>query len=772
MSNENKMNRVPKLTELMGQEDMLALRSLDDVHPHLPARIGGLTVKSAFSEKGEEEIRQLLKNRTSLVRFVSATPQMGAIGMRYSPSAVAEYVQKKVESRQASDPLDEVFLEFEGIDPDTLEIPFGKEGKGHTAPAHLLESAITKGPEGDEHKKGPAPRKADLYDEACDMLAADMKAAGISNLKFSHAVMCTEDSEGKGIPFAGLKDRSAGYNAVKDPSKKPRKGNHIQAALKRLRNICVPGSRSLLMYPGITYKRFDRGLPLSYFSENGKLGDFNLVARDRAIIAQSFSHQISEALAMRPCSIAIQKSEFPSIALRTPYHTAFRLKELDDFTHSGVADFQGGKQYTRFLMGLDSSEWDNISVIPQTWYGFLRVMLQLYGPTQQFGVIYSDEFVVFDRNTERALEALSPGTRTVMDCTVRISNTDGTVYEEVRSYEAEMFKVDTESYFRRVFAAASANDIIVGDVQVTGFKHVLTTRDHGKVLVGWGQRSGNWSTYLGNGIMNLIDDYYDSLGAKDPEVRAQFKALYGYDLPNKYEVVGSLVAGDDKVVCVEIDPETAALIDDPDSDYPDARTLAADLMDMKGMKVNAKKQEGSGRMGPGFAGFAQMLVTKGKVYTRLMDILTKFFWRESDEATGIDPATGQDYRHLIGDLGNQARISNFAGSFGRDPHPWMDLGLGILQDLDVPEKGMTNRLLPPADSEEREILTRLFNARLARRGQAPAGAAEVYGLWDTPGPVFLEERYESDQSKLKGPWNPIVKGAPPKDARPQWRKTI
>jgi hypothetical protein len=268
--------------------------------------------------------------------------------------------------------------------------------------------------------------------------------------------------------------------------------------------------------------------------------------------------------------------------------------------------------------------------------------------------------------------------------------------------------------------------------------------------------------------MNAIDDKYIELMCQHDGERTKFQDNYGYPLPKKMKTVRSLVAGDDKVVVVEVDYDTAALIEE--GEYPDTATLCADIMSSFGMKVNAKKQEGSGRMGPGYAGFAQQLVYKGKVYTRIMDLIRKFFWRESDEATGIDPLTGKDYRHLIGDLGNQARIANFAGSFGRDPHPWMEYGLGILQDLDIPKSGKSNRLLPPADSEERQILTRLYNARLARRGQIPAGALEVTGLWDTPAPTFLEERFEQDQSKLKGPWNPIVKGKPVKDARPEWRK--
>lgn len=760
--------KIPLLLEMMGEDRVRQFKTLDEIHDLLPAQVGGLTVKSALSGDGEEEKRELLKARTSLVRHVSMTPQMGEIGRRYDPVALNKYVTKVFKEAQKEIPLDEVFLEFEGIDPKTMESSVGLEGQGHTTPLHLLESVITKGPTGAPQKKGPAPRDPVLYDKACDMLAEEMMSHGIQNLSFDHAVLCTEDSTGDGLPFATLKDKSAGWTAVTGSKNiKPRKGNWIQPALRHVSKIMKKGAKSLLLFPGVAYKRFDRTLKLLYYYLKANRGDFNIEARDRGIVAQDFSHQSSEAMPFRPVSKGIQGSDYPSIALKTPYHTSFALKEMDSLTHRYTAIVDGEKIYTTFKMGIDSSEWDNISVIPQSWYGFLRVMLRLFKPQQRVGIIYSDEFVIFDDETQRSLEMISPGTTKIMDVRVRITNADGTAREEIRAYEAEMYEIDTESYLRRVVAAASCNDIVVGDVQVTGFKHVLKTLEHGNVLVGWGQRSGNWSTYLSNSIMNAIDDKYFSLVVQNDTQRAKFLEAYGYELPKKFETLRSLIAGDDKVVVVEVDPEYAARV--TNGLVPSTADLCADLMDMVGMKVNAKKQEGSGKMGPGYAGFAQMLSYKGKVYTRITDVIRKFIFRESDEATGIDPLTGNDYRYLIGDLGNQARLANFAGSFGRDPHPWLDYGLGILQDLDVPSGKKSNRLLPPEDSETRAILTRLFNARLARRGQIPAGALEVAGLWDTPAPTKLEERFEKHQSKLKGPWNPIVKGAPPEDARMTWR---
>jgi len=767
LSKGNIDNRIPKLNALMGDKAVDEFQSLSELHQFLPAEVGGLKMTTLFPEEKDKATRELLNQRTSLVRSVATTPQMGEIGMQYDPRTVAEYIQKLVKTWQAETPLDEVHLAFEGIDPETLEIPFGKEGQGHTAPLHLVESVLTKGPEGDPVKRGPAPRKADLYDRACDMTADELIAAGISNLSFRHCVLCTEDSEGDGVPFATLREKSAGWTAVLDRSKKPRKGNHILPTLKRASNIFRKGWRSLNVAPGVVYKRFDRTLKLSHYRLNASRGDFNREARDRGIVAQAFEHQTGEAVPFLSVSTGIQKSTLPSIALRTPYHTAFSLKEMDAMVADETFNRDGIRYFKRFLMGTDSSEWDNISVIPQTWYGFLRVMLKLFKPTQRVGVIYSDEFVIFDQETQRRLEELSPGTKSVLEVNIRAVNAKGEAFEEKRKYEAEMFEVDTESYLRRVVAQASSNDIAIGDILVSGFKHVLNTTDHGNVLVGWGQRSGNWVTYLSNSIMNLIDDKYFELVVQDPDIRKQFLDEYGYELPKQFHVIRSLVAGDDKAFVVEVDEDYAVGI--TEGDLPDTRHLCADLMGLVGMKVNAKKQEGSGKMGPGYAGFAQMLVYQGKVFTRIMDLFRKFFWRESDEATGIDPLTGQDFRHLIGDLGNQARIANAAGSFGRDPHPWLEGGLGVLQDLDVPRDGKQNRLLPPETSEERQILTRLYNARLARRGQIPAGALDVTGLWDTPGPLILEGRFDQNQSKLRGPWNPIVKGKPPKDARPQWR---
>jgi len=762
------VNLVPNVTKIVGEKGLDSIRSLDELHQYLPVEVGGLTVKSALSKEGQEELRETLKTRTALVRYVATTPQMGEVGRRYDPLRVKEYVTKLLKRVHEKDPLDPVIAEFEGITLEpTFTIPFGDKAKGHTTPLHLVEQMINMGPSGNEFKRGPAPCDPELYELAIEDTIRKFKTYGIENLTFAHAVLCTEDSEGDGVPMATLRNKSAGWLGVIDKSKKPRKGNHIQATLHVLSRIMRKGSRSLLKYPGVVFKRFDRMIRLMFFMLNVKLGDFNREARDRAIVAQSFPSQVAEAVGLRPVSKAVQRSKMPDIALRTPYHTSAELKNMDALSHTrNGGKFRDYVLFRKFLIGLDTSHWDQ-QVPPQFWYGFLRVMIALFGPTQRVGIIYSDEFVIFDKETQRRLEALGAGKRHKMKARVRIPLPSGDVTEEEREYEAEMFEIDTETYLRRVFAGASGNDIVVGDVLFTGYSHTYVSPDLRKWLVGWGQRSGNWSTFLGNSVMNLILDPYFERMCGDDTQRRKFKQEFGYDLPTTFKVERSLVAGDDKVVLVEVDPDFAKAIYDGKMT---TKKLSADMLTFVGQKVNAKKQEASGAMGPGYAGFAQMLVYKGKVYTRIMDLLDKIFWRETDEATGIDPLTGKDYRHLIGDLGNHARIANTSGSFGRDPHPWLEHALGIIQDLDVPEGKKLNRMLPPADSEERAILTRLYNARMARRGQQPHGAENLVGFWDTPGPLILEERFTRDQSKLSGPWNPIVKGKPPRDARDEWRR--
>jgi len=761
-------NMLPNVSKIIGEEGLNSIRSLDELHEYLPVEAGGLMVTSALSREGQEELREALKTRTALVRFVSMTPQMGEIGRRYDPLRVKEYITKVLKKKHETDPLDPIFYEFEGIETEpTFRIPFADKAKGHTTPLHLVEQMINMGPEGNEFKRGPEPLDKVLYDRAIEATIRKFKSHGIENLKYAHAVLCTEDSEGDGVPMATLKDKSAGWPAVLDMSKRPRKGNHIRETLRRLSRIFRKGSRSLLMYPGVVYKRFDRMIRLMFFLLTAKLGDFNREARDRAIVAQSFPSQVGEAVPLRTMSKSVQKSKMPEIALRTPYHTAAELRNMDSLSNVECkGKMRATVRYCRFLMGLDTSHWDQ-QVPPQFWYGFLRVAIALFAPIQRVGFIYSDEFVIFDKETQRRLESLAPGSRHKFRCRIRKTLPEGSVIEEEREYDAEMFEIDSETYLRRIFAGASGNDIVVGDIKFSGYKHIYVSPDGQKWQVGWGQRSGNWSTFLGNSVMNMIVDPYFEFMVEDPVQRQKFTQEYGYELPTKFRTLRSLVAGDDKVVLVELDPGFSSLVEEG---VIDTKTLCADMLTFIGQKVNAKKQEGSGKMGPGYAGFAQMLIHKGKVHTRLMDLFDKFFWRETDEATGIDPLTGQDFRHLLGDLGNHARIANTSGSFSRDPHPWLEEGLGILQDLDIPEGKKTNRLLPPKDSEERAILTRLYNARMARRGQQPHGAENLVGFWDTPGPVILEERFSMNQSKLSGPWNPIVKGSPPKDARSEWRK--
>ena len=180
--------------------------------------------------------------------------------------------------------------------------------------------------------------------------------------------------------------------------------------------------------------------------------------------------------------------------------------------------------------------------------------------------------------------------------------------------------------------------------------------------------------------------------------------------------------------------------------------LCADWISFTGGLANADKQETSDTRNVFELGFAQTLGTSQfpRTITSFSNAMQKTMYREEDEATGIDPLTGRDLRVLITDMGNFARFSNLFGGFGRDIHPLAEVAMGIWQDLDVPGKSkedgspLTNRLMPPADKATRDALSRLYYARMARRGQAPPGSMAYYNLWNTPMGDAIETRFRAN----------------------------
>lgn len=780
------------LQKVIPKAELAKIKKLDDFHQYLPLEIGGLTVSRYEGPNAET-----LRSRTNVVRYNSNTPAMGAISRKYSFFGINKYALESIAAKHGSKfsefEYDEGLMKFDSFDfaKDDLsgfEEALGAKARGHTNVGHLFDQMTIMGPKGDPNKaaRGPTPFHRDVEDSGYRLTTDLMSREGLRNLRFNHLVLCTEDSTGSGCPIGMLMDKAAAQPFVLDPTKKPQKRHHLEEAVRIAANLGRPEWRSLLMFPGTVYKRYDRPAPISLFKdEEAQKGVLTLHAKDRAIIAQSFASQIAEMVCLRPVQTAIQLSNLVEIDCKTPYHTSNTLADFGNWTRTGTGINNTSWESNeitrrnreasallsnRFAVGADESGWDH-RVNPQGWYNAFRIVRDMYPDKIRFGAIYSPELVVFDTATQARLESLMPGTKTEMEVKCRKVKSDGTTEEFMLMVEAEMFEIDTDTYLRRVFAGISGNDIMLGDVRFSGYKHVYDTgsdRD-GKIQLGWGMRSGNWSTFLNNCLINLWKWNCFPKLTRHKQSRDEFRSLYGYDLPLSLKLPKKLFRGDDAVVCGEVDDAFAKLIRDGVI-FPSQ--LVADLIGYSGGTANAKKQETSDMLGSFEVGFAQVFYNEYYPFgvpswIRFMERMT---FREEDEATGIDPITGQDLRHLIGDMGNWARINNLWGSFGKNPHPWREVLVDVWQDLDVPEKGFKRRLRPPADAITRQLLSNLFYSRQLRRGNAPPGSESLFNLWNTPLGAYIDERLLAT-SKLNGQWHPpgLV---PSKDARPEWRARI
>jgi len=738
------------IQKIVPMDKLRTMRSLDEIHEYLPAQVAGLTVKTYDGPD-----RDLLKSRTSVVRFVSNTPAMGAIAKRYSPFAIWRLFKERFSKAEKSGYTKEL-QDWEGVS-DTGEVT--QKGRGHTNPFQLLDQMLLMGPTGDEFKQGPAPVSWPVHYRAVSKVTDSLRAAGISQLQASHMVLSTEDSRGDGVPFAMLAKKSAAMPATLDDSKKPNKGNHLRSAVNKARRILVPGFRGLLFWPGLVFKRYDRGAPIAFYEDTeaarSKIVEF---AKDRAIIAQPFPHQVTEGTVLRPVQRAIQMSSVEEIDVRTQYHTSLMFQDMVNAVSTP------GKEMVRFTIGADESGWDH-HMTPQGWYAAWEVVRSLYPDTLRIGWIECDEFVIFDKEAQRKLEEIAVGNTSEIEVRTRVTKSDGTVETHICVAKAGMEEIDTDSYLRRIFATASGNDILIGDIQLTGYKHVLDTPNHGKIQLGFGMRSGNWGTFLVNSIVNWYKSFLFEQIVKDPASRAQFSKMFGYELPRVLKFIKRLFRGDDSAFVLEVDPDYVR------NGQP-ISVLIADLIKFTGGKANAKKQETSDLPGRALFGFAQVFVSEDYPtgVSGISRVMERMINREEDEATGIDPTSGEDLRHLIGDLGNWARHLALYDAFGKTAHPLRETVAGIWQDLDIPDRGFERRMLPPRDPIERQKLSNLFYSRLLRRGQAPPDSEKLVNIWNTDLGPFLEERITND-TKLSGSWNPISKN-PPEDARPQWRPRI
>jgi len=747
-------NLLVNLSTVVPVNELRKMRKIKDLFPYLPFEMGGLQFYVDESPGSD-----ILTRNTGVVQTLSNKAAMGQIAQAYTPKDIVKLANQRLTEEGVD--YDEELKQWEG----TVEETFAK-ARGHTNPFHLLEQLAIMGPTGSDAKRGPTPIPWEVHDGAVRDSIKELHQAGIKDLRFNHLVASTPDGDGRGCPLSHVGNKSAAQPFNRSDAKKTQKRYWISEALSYAKKLFVKSTQSLLMFPGTVFKRYDRPTSVEFFQDTEEArSDMVLYAKDRAIIAQSFASQIAEAVVFEPAMRSTQSSRFPQFNMRTPYHTSNVLETIWRWVTAVVASLS-----RRFTIGIDESGWDH-HMTPQGWYAGFQITRALFRPSQRVGCIHSDEFVIFNRATQRRLEEIAVGEVHPIDVRVRISRADGTTVEETRTYPASMYELETDQYMRRVLAGVSGNDISLGPIRATGYKHVLDTgpsRD-GKVQVGWSMRSGNYCTFWMNSVVNLYKKNVIIRGVRNPQYRTQFKAEYGYELPTTIAIPHCVIQGDDAVLGVEVDEEFAQQIRDG---HVAPSQLLADLISFSGGKANAKKQETSDQLGRFLIGFTQLFANENfpRGVSSWLRVMERMTYREDDETTGFDPRTGDNLSHLTGDMANIARMSNLAGIFGKEIHPLMSLTAGLWQDLDVPEprRDRRGRMLPPFDKKTRDQMSLLFYTRQLRRGQAPPGSEDLFNLFNTPLGDALEERYLREKAQLNSPWSPIHRDSSG-DARDKWR---
>jgi hypothetical protein len=756
---DNEPIRLKNLMKVIPEDVLRKFRKIDDLKLHVPFTAGGITF-----DWDESPGTDVLAARMGHVTTVSNKPAMGSIAKHYDWFELYEHAKKYAAEHGVDLPphLDN----WQG----NVDKVFGKM-RGLTTVLDLIEQCSIMGPEGDDVKRewGPEPAPKEDWQKSIDAQVARFRAAGIFDIEFAHLVLGTNDSVDECLKLSNLRKKSSaqpvlrqtaeylGLTGQKAQEWNTSFGKNIEATLRAVARLFDDGN-SVNNWNSTMAQRKDRPNPLAMYADTDAAREYlNLCAKGRAIMMQSKISQLAEYLFIGPTSRTIQKSQLSTMDIRTPLHTSNTFESMV----TGVI-----RDQLSYLIAMDESGFDH-HMTPQGWYAIFAICMAVLKRTQRVGVIYSDEFVVFDARTKAKLESLAPGMTHKMEVRVRIPRPDGTSVEEMRTYDAEMHEIDTERYLRRVFVGVSGNDINIGPLKATGYKYIYDSGDehYGKVQLGHGQRSGNVMTRLGNDLVNLTKRRYEERVCAKPHLREKYKQRFGEEAPSGLVYDDELSRGDDVIAKVSVDERTADLIRADIEFIPRAHT---NLLTMTGGSANLDKQETSGVLGEPVGSLAQKFVSRlfpRGLSDEFRTALERMAIREEDEATGlILDEYDTDASKLLTLLGNWSRMQNLYGVLGSEVHPNAQMWARFWVELDV-----ADRFQPPRDEEQRQLLDELFRARWHRRGHDVTGSRDMFSLWNTElGPDV--ESYYRDNKKLRGKWSPIHRY--PEDARPQWRPKL
>jgi hypothetical protein len=730
---ENVLDNISKVFSL---EKIMTTNKAKELYPLLPFKSGGVTFRLDDSNRGE-----VRHGRQGSVMSYSNTPAVQLVTRAYDPRDLRSLAEETIIRD-----YDEGLRAWEGDWDDILE------PRGASNWWYLLEMAATMGPQGSPIKKGPTPYDWELFDQATDIVISKLLSAIGGVIQPKHIAPSTPLSTAVSLRLAHVAQNSAGEPFFSDKSvPKTSKAINLEAAVGLAAKFSQPGERALPMYPFLMFARYDRAGAWPYYLDSDKARSYgHLALKWRMIAAQNFSLQLMDGAVTQALQEAISAAAIPEIDCRDPArlsdHFVDGQRVIKDLGDRG------------FSIGADQSAWD-LFVNPQLWYGTFRVYKAMFPAEADMLFVEAPKFLKVEAQELERFGDLEIGKSVSADFTHIAEN------GAPRTVSARVSKlgVDMDTYLRRVFASASGTGGALGQIIVEGYKTVIETPKDGKFQCGFGQRSGNFMTFLSNCIMNLIEQEYVSLASREERTLIAFEREFGYRPPPMF-IRWIVVRGDDSAAVWEV----------PDIKTPEdwkITELYADWMTHVGKSANAKKQEASDIRGKWEIGFAQIYVSD--VFPRgvksVVRALTRMVYNEQDEVVPYDPDTGEDLRHTLVPLANFGRLQGLWGAFQTNVHPRHKEFTAMMQDLD-----RESRLLPPMDEEGLRQMALASALKMVRRGQLRPEDVNGYisQFWATDMSTFLADRYESEPKLHDRTWTPLKVYTDPQgneDSRFHWR---
>jgi len=720
-------NYLTNLSTLVPQSELKTMRSLKELEPLLPWKVAGLDVNWVETVEADTAA-----GRMGSFLTLSNTPATQVMTRPFDPRDIAGLAERTIPRD-----YDPELVEWEGSFQDILK------PRGGRNPFHLLEQAIQMGPEGSPEKRGPAPIPWNIFYAAVDELIETLRAR-IGDQKLCKAVVvATPKSSDETLQIAHVMSNSSGNPVFSDPkSGRTAKRYHIayaiNAAAKFLRRTA-----QLPLWPFLVFARGDRAADFDLFLDcEGSRDKAVFGKRDRKIDAQGFPLQILDGIFTQRLANDIAEGPVPEIDMREPTRLANHFE-----AGAGVVRDLGEEC---FSIGRDESAWDQ-HVTPQGWYACYLIYRALFKEQQSVLVFHSENSLVIEQSTLDALVDLADTESRV----VRLPAVKGedTFPEDVTVTKATFV---TEPVLRRMFAGASGTAAQLGNIIVSGYKHVLDTPRDGKIQFGWSMRSGNYCTFLGNSLINWHKTICIDRMSKDDEVKEEFKQLFGYE-PPEMSLRWLVLRGDDAGDVWEVN--------DRSKEWK-ITELIADWLTYTGASANAKKQDASDIRGRWRLGFAQLFTNENfpRGVSGAVRVLERMVWNESDEVVTVDPDSGEDLRDILLVMNTYGRLNNLWGVWSRDVHPRAKEVSALVQDLD------SNRILPPLTEEERMKAARAWALKLLRRGQISASQLDgtLRHFWTTDLPQWALDRYDQTPKLHDRTWAPVTRYG--NDAREHWRK--